>query len=143
MMRLEMVAENIALKLKSSSSDKMQIACIVACQLALDEVLIPNFYVIDAFDQLKRDGFLSVDVIDRLNEIVLALDDQYFELQESFDDNVREKSLVFFMQARVVSAILFAAGDDAITSSMESIYEASTAVADADGFFEKIMQVLA
>lgn len=143
MMRLELVAKDIAVKLNSSSLDKIRIASIVACQLALDEVLISNVYVINAFDQLKRDGFLSADVIDKLNEIVLSLDDQYFELQESFDDNVREKALILFMQARAVSAISFAAGDEIVTSSMESIYEASTAVTDADGLFEKVMQVLA
>lgn len=143
MMRLELVAENTAVKLKSSSSDKMRIASIIACQLALDEVLISNVYVINAFDQLKRDGFLSVEVINELNEIVLALDDQYFELQESFDDDVRKKALVLFVQARAISAISFAAGDEILTSSMESIYEASTAVTDADGLFEKVMQVLA
>lgn len=143
MMRLELVAKDIAVKLNSSSLDKIRIASIVACQLALDEVLISNVYVINAFDQLKRDGSLPTDVIDKLNEIVLSLDDQYFELQESFDDNVREKALILFMQARAVSAISFAAGDEIVTSSMESIYEASAAVTDVDGLFEKVMQVLA
>lgn len=143
MMRLELVAKDIAVKLNSSSLDKIRIASIVACQLALDEVLISNVYVINAFDQLKRDGSLPADVIDKLNGIVLSLDDQYFELQESFDDNVREKALILFMQARAVSAISFAAGDEIVTSSMESIYEASAAVTDADGLFEKVMQVLA
>jgi hypothetical protein len=143
MTRLELVAKDIAVKLNSSSLDKIRIASIVACQLALDEVLISNVYVINAFDQLKRDGSLPTDVIDKLNEIVLSLDDQYFELQESFDDNVREKALILFMQARAVSAISFAAGDEIVTSSMESIYEASAAVTDVDGLFEKVMQVLA
>ncbi len=143
MMRLELVAKDITVKLNSSSLDKIRIASIVACQLALDEVLISNVYVINAFDQLKRDGSLPADVIDKLNEIVLSLDDQYFELQESFDDNVREKALILFMQARAVSAISFAAGDEIVTSSMESIYEASAAVTDVDGLFEKVMQVLA
>jgi len=83
---------------------------------------------------------LSQERIAELNELAIQFDDKYFDIQDKAEDNValQTESLRLFSQARAVSALSFAGGEDALVAAMESVYEASMAFDDNSKFFATV-----
>jgi len=134
--RLETVAENLAAKLEAASSEQQRKASVVACELALQATSLNMPIVSESLEQLRKNGKLSQERIAELNDLVAQLDGRYFDIQDKAESNaaLETEALRFFSQARVVSALSFAGGENALVAAKESIYEASMSFDDNSGF---------
>lgn len=65
-------------------------------------------------------------------------------MQDSLDEgqNLNEEGLQLFSQARAVSALSLAGGEDSLMTATEAIYEASSVVDDGAYIFKAVFSVL-
>jgi hypothetical protein len=129
-MRLETVEKGLVERLKAASQKQQRSAVRVACELAFQAVDMP--LVVDSLEQLRRGEKFTIGQISALENLAAKLDEQYFELQDGLDDeqNLDVNALQLFSQARAVSALSLAGGENSFMSAAEAIYEASSAVDD-------------
>lgn len=130
MMRLEMLEKHLAEKMKIVSEEKRSSAVRVACELAVQICPVDLPVVDESLRQLLSGYRLSSEQVSKLERLAAKLDDQYFNLHDSLNEEreLNPQVLHLFSQARVVSALAFAGRDDSIDSATEAIYEAATAV---------------
>lgn len=143
-MRLEAVEKGLVERLKVASQEQQRSAARVACELALQAVSVGIPIVVDSLEQLRRGGKLTVEQISELDSLAVKLDEQYFDLQDRLDDEqgLDVAALQLFSQARAVSALSLAGGENSLMAAAEAIYEASSAVDDGAGIFEAVLLVL-
>jgi len=145
-MRLETIAKDLAAKLEMSSSEQQRKASIAACELALLATGLDIPVISKSFEQLRQNERISQEQTEELNSLVEQFDERYFDIQDKIDENVdlckteenvdlQAERTRFFRQARAVSALSFAGGEDALVAAMESIYEASMSFDDNSNFF--------
>lgn len=144
MMRLETVAKDLAEKLRTASPAQQRAASLVACQLALQAAPIEASIVSETLDQLRQQGVLPQRRVAELNDLAAKLDGEYFDLQDKAEDDpvLQSKALCLFGQARAVSALSFAGGQDALAAAMEAIYEASATVDGGSRIYDAVLLVL-
>ncbi|WP_139220077.1 hypothetical protein [Collimonas sp. OK412] len=145
MMRLETVSPMLAEKIQTANSDQRRAASLLACQLVIKITHIEDRNVLEALDLLQKNGNLSPLKRAELDDFSAQLDEEYFELQNKAEDDpaVTPDYLLFFGQARAVSALSFAGSEDSFLAAMESIYEASVCVDDNSKIFDAVLRVLA
>ncbi|MDA3136088.1 hypothetical protein HG619_07695 [Pseudomonas syringae] len=88
--------------------------------------------IVESLRQLRSANKLTTDQVSGLDSLAAQLDEKYFDLQDSLDEaqNLNLEGLQFFSQARAVSALSLAGGEDSLMTATEAIYEASSAVDD-------------
>lgn len=140
MMRLEMVAKDLAEKLRLTDTSTQRAAALYACELALQAAPTMNPDVLSAVEELRQNGRLKNQTLMKLNDLAANLDQQYFDLQEKAEEDpvVHFEYLRLFSQARAVAALSFAGGEHALISAMEAIYEASVTVEDATQIYDAV-----
>jgi hypothetical protein len=145
MTRLETASEQLAQELRHASVAKQRAATLRACELALQDADVGDAQVQLGLDQLREKGRLTAEARLRLKALADEADENYFDLQEKAPDSrkAQEDYRRFFRQARALSALYFAGEDDVLAGAMESIYEASVAVDDKDGFYKSVRTALA
>ena len=144
MMRLETVAKDLAAKLRTASPAQQRAASLVACQLALQAVPIEAPIVSETLEQLRQQGVLPQRRVAELNDLAAQLDGEYFDLQDKAEDDpaLQSEALRLFGQARAVSALSFAGGQDALAAAMEAIYEASATMDDGSRIYDAVLLAL-
>ena len=143
-MRLEMVEKELVEKLKLVSQEQRRSAVKVACELAFQTCPVEVPIVVESLRQLRSGNKLTTDQVSGLDALAAQLDERYFDLQDSLDEgqNLNEEGLQLFSQARAVSALSLAGGEDSLMTSTEAIYEASSAVDDGTHIFKAVLSVL-
>ena len=144
MMRLETVAKDLVTKLRTASPTQQRAASLIACQLALQAAPVEGGIVSETLEQLRRQGVLSQRRIAELNDLAVQLDRKYFDLQDNAEDDpaMQSEALRFFGQARAVSALSFAGGEDALTAAAEAIYEALATVDEGSQIWDAVLLAL-
>jgi hypothetical protein len=140
MMRLETVAEDLAIKVRTATPLQQRRVCLIACQLALQATKMDLPIITTAIEEIRVRGVLSNKRIEELNNLVDELDNLYFDLQErsELDPKLQLQSMLHFSQARAVSALSFAGGQEELTAAMETIYEASVVFDDPSIIFNAV-----
>ncbi|WP_054994826.1 hypothetical protein [Pseudomonas ficuserectae] len=143
-MRLEMVEKGLVEKLKLVSQEQRRNAVKVACELAFQVCPVEVPIVVESLRQLRSGNKLTTDQVSGLDSLAAQLDEKYFDLQDSLDEaqNLNLEGLQFFSQARAVSALSLAGGEDSLMTATEAIYEASSAVDDGTYIFKAVLSVL-
>ncbi|TSD79706.1 hypothetical protein FFI16_025840 [Pseudomonas sp. KBS0710] len=140
-MRLEMVEKSLAEKLKSVSEEQRRSAVKLACELAFQACPVEAPIVVESLRQLRSGNKLTTDQVSELEALAAQLDEKYFDLQDSLDEgqDLNVEGLQLFSQARAVSALSLAGGEESIMAAAEAIYEASSAVDDGTQIFKAIL----
>jgi hypothetical protein len=138
--RLETIAKDLAEKLEMSDSGIQRKASIAACELALQAASLEAPIISESLEQLRQNKQLTQKRIAELSDLSAQLDERYFNTQNNAA--LQTKALRFFSQARAVSALSFAGGEDALVAAMESIYEASMVFDDNSNFFAVVKGAL-
>jgi hypothetical protein len=135
--RLKTVADSLAAKLDASNSEQQRKACVLACELALQAAGLNIPIASEALNQLRQNGKLSQEEIEKLRNLAAQLDEKYFNIQDQDESGaaLKAEALRLFSQARAVSSLSFAGGEDALIAAKESIYEASMSFEDSAIFF--------
>ncbi|MDF7796857.1 hypothetical protein [Pseudomonas syringae] len=143
-MRLEMVEKGLVEKLKLVSQEQRRNAVKVACELAFQACPVEVPIVVESLRQLRSGNKLTSDQVSGLDALAAQLDEKYFDLQDSLDEgqNLNVEGLQLFSQARTVSALFLAGGEDSLITATEAIYEASSAVDDGTYIFKAVLSVL-
>lgn len=143
-MRLEEVEKSLVEKLKVANEEQRRSAVKVACELAFQACPVDVPIVVESLKQLCLGNKLTAEQVSRLDVLAAQLDEQYFDLQESLNEGqgLDVKVLRLFSQARVVSALSLAGGDDSLMTATEAIYEASSVVDDRVYIFRSVLLVL-
>lgn len=141
MIRLEAVSKELVEKLAAATSGQRKKAVILACEHALQAASLSIPIVDYSLEKLRQGEIFSSQLMLELNALAERLDNEYFELQEESGESSGFSSgvLSLFSQARAVSALAFAGGEESIASSAESIYEASAAVDDSDALLKIVL----
>jgi RHS repeat-associated protein len=136
MMRLDTSAPELASRLRAIGSIEQRAAALFASDLAL-LTTVDSPIVASAVEDLKKNRLHTQTTSNRLNELVDKLDNEYFALQEnaSSGSSASIECLRKFSQARAVSALMFAGGEDPLCAAMDAIYEASMSVDDANAVY--------
>ncbi|MFB3304737.1 hypothetical protein [Pseudomonas sp. AMR01] len=132
MMRLEMVEKGLVEKLKLVGEEQRSVAVKVACELAFETCTVKVPIVVDSFRQLLAGNRLTTDQVSELDALAAQLDEKYFDLQNGMDEgqNLTLEGLQLFSQARAISALSLAGGENSLMTATEALYEASSAVDD-------------
>ncbi len=141
-MRLSTVSEELVTHLKNCSIEKQRFASLLACKAALKLNNVDNMIVVASVDFLEKNHFLTVQQRNELDRLVAELDNQYFELQENSEKETEVMSLIYFGQARAISALSFAGVEDAFIAATEAIYEASMSIDDRDAILTLVKNSL-
>jgi hypothetical protein len=143
-MRLEMVEESLVEKLKVVREEQRRRAVKVACELALQACPVEVSIVAESLRYLQSGNKLTTDQVSGLDALAAQLDEKYFDLQDSLDEgqSLNVEGLQLFSQARAVSALSLAGGEDSLMAATEAIYEASSAVDDGTNIFKAVLSVL-
>ncbi|WP_092457295.1 hypothetical protein [Pseudomonas sp. NFACC45] len=143
-MRLEMVEKNLVEKLKVASEEQRRNAVKVACELAFQACPVDVPIVVESLRELCLGNKLTTEQVSGLDDLAAQLDERYFDLQDSMEEgqNLDVRVLQIFSQARAVSALSLAGGDDSLMAAAEAIYEASSAVDDGANIFKSVLSVL-
>jgi hypothetical protein len=143
-MRLNTVAESLAAKLDGSSSGQQRKASVMACEIALQAVGLDMPITSEALEQLRQNGKLSKEQIAKLNDLAAQLDEKYFDIQDQDgnDATLKAEGLRLFSQARAVSSLSFAGGENPLIAAKESIYEASMSFDDSANFFATLSKFI-
>ncbi|MFL1418199.1 hypothetical protein ACI77M_18625 [Pseudomonas fildesensis] len=143
-MRLETVEKGLVEKLKLVSEEQRRSAVKVACELAFQACPVEVPIVVESLRQLRSGNKLTTDQISELDALAAQLDEKYFDLQDSLDEgqNLNVEGLQLFSQARAVSALSLAGGEDSLMAAAEAIYEASSAVDDGTQIFKAVLSGL-
>lgn len=143
-MRLETVEKGLVEKLKLVSEEQRRSAVKVACELAFRACPVEVPIVVESLRQLRSGNKLTTDQISELDALAAQLDEKYFDLQDSLDEgqNLNVEGLQLFSQARAVSALSLAGGEDSLMAAAEAIYEASSAVDDGTQIFKAVLSGL-
>jgi len=142
--RLETVTKSLAEELRSASKERLQSANLAICKMALESSAVLDPEVLSALAQLQKDGYVVQDSLGELKRLQDRYDEMYFDSQdEAADDRDSQVAgMSYFYKARAISALIFAGQGADLTSSMESIYEASMAVEDAAQVYECVRRHL-
>lgn len=143
-MRLEKVEKELVEKLKLLSEEQRKIAVKVACELALQACPVEMPIVAESLRQLLSANRLTTDQVSGLQALAAQLDEQYFDVQDGLGEGqyLNPEGLQLFSQARAVSALSLAGGENSLMTATEAIYEASLAVDDGTHIFKAILSVL-
>lgn len=143
-MRLETVEKGLVEKLKLVSEEQRRSAVKVACELAFQACPVEMPIVVESLRQLRSGNKLTTDQISELDALAAQLDEKYFDLQDSLDEgqNLNVEGLQLFSQARAVSALSLAGGENSLMAAAEAIYEASSAVDDGTQIFKAVLSGL-
>lgn len=143
-MRLEMIDKGLVEKLKLVSEEQRRSAVRVACELAFQATPVEEPIVIESLRQLRSGKKLTTEQISGLDALAAQLDEKYVDLQDSLDEggNLNTEGLQLFSQARAVSALSLAGGENSLMTATEAIYEASSAVDDGAHIFRAVLSVL-
>ncbi|WP_448651285.1 hypothetical protein ACSHWC_26145 [Pseudomonas fluorescens] len=143
-MRLEMVEKKLVEKLKLVSEEQRRIAVKVACELAFQACPVEVPIVVESLGQLLSGNRLTTDHVVGLDALAAQLDAKYFDLQDRLGEgrNLNLEDLQLFSQARFVSALSLAGGENSLMTATEAIYEASSVVDDGAHIFKAVLSVL-
>ncbi|MCW0973260.1 hypothetical protein [Pantoea sp. JV6] len=143
-MRLEMVEKGLVEKLKLVSEEQRRVAVKVACELAFQACPVDVPIVVESLRQLLSGNRLTTDQVSGLDDLAAKLDEKYFDLQDNLDEgqSLNLEGLQLFSQARAVSALSLAGGENSLMTASEAIYEASSAVDDGAHIFKAVYSIL-
>ncbi|CAD0266717.1 hypothetical protein EKA85_14405 [Pseudomonas veronii] len=143
-MRLEMVGKSLVKKLKVASKEQRRSAVKVACELAFQTSSVGVPVVAESLAQLRFGNKLTTEQLSELDALAEKLDEQYFDLQDSLNEGqeLGMEALQLFSQARAVSALSLAGGEDSLMATTEAIYEALSAVDDGSCIFKAVLSIL-
>lgn len=143
-MRLEIADKELVEKLKLVSEEQRRNAVIVACELAFQACSVEVHINVESLRQLRSGNKLTAHQVSGLDALAAQLDEKYFDLQDSLDEeqNLNVEGLHLFSQARVVSALSLAGGDDSFITATEEIYEASSAGDDGAHILKAVLSAL-
>lgn len=130
MTRLEISEKHLAQKMKVVSEEKRRSAVRVACELAFQICPVDLPVVDESLRQLLSGYKLSIEQVAKLEWLAAQLDEEYFNLHDSQNEEMQLNPQALFSQARAVSALACAGREDSIESATEAIYEAASAIDD-------------
>jgi hypothetical protein len=112
-----------------------------ACEFALNVAYSSSLDLSEIVDKLKGGKSLSSKEVEKLERLADELDDKYFKVQDEPETycELGADALVFFSQARAVSALALWGKGDSLLSSCESIYESMAAVSDGDALVNVVL----
>ena len=132
-MRLNIVSEELVTQLSNCSVEKQRFLSLLVCKAVLKLNHVENMSVESAVNFLEKNHFLTNQQRNELDHLVAELDNQYFELQENpANEDSEVRTLLYFGQARAISALSFAGMEDAFIAVSEAIYEALKSIDDRD-----------
>lgn len=133
-MRLDTVSQDLLNKLSKANPQQMRLASLAPCQIALKHSLVDTAVVLESLELLRQQRSLSIQRIAELNDLVARFDSKYFDLQNEAgsDHELQTDALAFFSQARAISALAFAGGDNPSIDTLDAVYETYMAVDDRD-----------
>ena len=132
-MRLNTLSSELVAMLKNCNIEKQRLVSLLACKAVLKLNHVENMTVISSVNFLEKNRFLTDQQRNDLDYLVAELDNQYLKIQENpTDDDSEVKSLLYFGQARAISALSFAGMEDAFIAASEAIYEASMSIDDQE-----------
>ncbi|KRP62620.1 hypothetical protein [Pseudomonas orientalis] len=143
-LRLEKIEKGLVQKLRLVNEEQRANAVKVACLLAFQACPVEESIVVECLRRLRSGHKITNNQVSELNALAAQLDDKYFESQDSLDEGqkLNVEGLQLFGQARAVSALSLAGGEDSLTAATEAIYEAFSAVDDATHIFKAVLSVL-
>lgn len=144
MNRLETLAPGLAERLRQASSDKQRAAALAACEFAIDKANLQHVGIQEACKTLRKGDSLSSSQQSEVETLVANLDNEYFDLQDAAEEGraTTEEYMRKFVQARAVSALLFASKSDPLEASTEAVYEAAIVVEDREPLFSAVESAL-
>lgn len=115
----------------------------MACELAFQDCPVEVSIVLESLRQLCSGNRLTTDQVSGLDALAAQLDEKYFALQHSLDErrDLDEEGLKLVSQARVVSSLSLAGGENSLMTATEAIYEASSAVDNGAHIFKAVLSV--
>jgi len=141
--RLETISENLSIRLSSANSEQQRKVSFTACKLALQITELDMPIITESLEHLRQKKMLTHEQIKELNKLTAEFDEKYFDIQDNADTAALQmEALRFFSQARALSALSFAGGEDALVASLESVYEASMAFDDNSNFISIMEEAL-
>lgn len=138
--RLDSIAPALAARFRQASADKRRQAALLACQYATTAVWLVTPEVGEALVVLQGLATATSSLRQRLEEMAVDFDDQYFRLDEQGDPANKDEALRLFSKARATSALAFAlSGEDQLH---EALYEAVAAVNDPEELTRLVDSIL-
>lgn len=144
MRRLDTLSTRLAVALHQASEERRRSACLAACEFAVQRTGVESQVVDDGLRMLRASKPLPPDYKLALDALAGRLDDEYFGLQEAAEDGRATVGDYMrpFGQARAVTALSFAANQDAFEATSEAVYEAASATDDKEELVAAVMKVL-
>ena len=108
----------------------------MACKIVLQACRVEVSIVAKSLRYLQSGNKPATDQVSGLDTLTARLDEKYFDLQDSLDEgqSLNGEGLQLFSQARAVSALSLAGGEDSLMAATAAIYDASSAVDDETNF---------
>ncbi|WP_330208450.1 MULTISPECIES: hypothetical protein [unclassified Pseudomonas] len=118
-----MVEKSLVEKLKVVSEEQRRRAVKVACELALQACPVKVSIVAESLRYLQSVNKLTTDQVSGLDALAAQLDEKYFDLQDSLDEgqSLNVEGLQLFSQARAVSALSLAGGEDSLIRASDTL----------------------
>jgi hypothetical protein len=144
MSRLETISNSLVNALRHASENRQRTACLAACEFAVAKTGVSSSAVEQALQLLRASQPIPAELKQDLDALTQRLDEEYFDLQEATEDgNASEEEWKrAFSQARAVSALAFAAGEDAFDAATEAIYEATATVDENEELLAIVLKAL-
>ena len=144
MSRLETISNSLFTALRHAPENRQRAACLAACEFAVENTGIKSSTVDQALQLLRSSKPIPAELKQNLDTLTQQLDEEYFDLQEAAEDgNASEEEWKrVFSQARAVSALLFASGENVLDAATEAIYEATTTVDDTQELLAVVLKAL-
>lgn len=150
MKHLQHLAPELFAQLERADETKLRTVCLRVCEVVLTSNELADSLIHDALALLTLGQAYPQDLSDRLDGMVNALDDQYFDLKdraESEEDGLRQELTAqyrkLFGKARAVAALRFAGDNNAFEAATESIYEAAASMPTKTEIFDLAGRFLA
>jgi len=115
----------------------------MACKIALQACRVEVSIVAESLRYLQSGNKPTTDQVSGLDTLTARLDEKYFDLQDSLDEgrSLNGEGLQLFSQARAVSVLSLAGGEDSLMAATAAIYDASSAVDDGTNIFKAVLSV--
>ncbi len=142
--RLETLSIDIAQKLRNASVKKKHDVIIAACEFAIKISKIEIKVFKGIIDRIRAGRQISELEKLELKKLGDQLDNNYFELQEAFEEGhaTENEYICAFKKARTVYALLFAFEADSTIAALESVYEVASIADDKERYFSLIKKKL-
>lgn len=145
MSRLETISKSLATALHHAPANRQRAACLAACEFAIAQTGVGSPAVEQALRMLRSSQPISAELKHALDTLAQRLDEEYFDLQDAAEesDATEDEWKRAFSQARAVSALVFAFGENAFDAASEAVYEATATVDDNQELLAIVSKALA